>query len=126
MTAVLDASALLAFLRREPGAERVSSFLDGACISAVNLSEVLATTLRDGGDPKGALEIAVSLGIAFHSFDADQANAAAELLPATRPLGLSFGDRACLALGRKLGARVITADRAWAGLEVGIEIIVVR
>lgn len=126
MTAVLDASALLAFLRREPGAERVVPFLGNACISAVNLSEVLATTLRDGGDPKGTLEIAISLGIVFHPFDAEQASAAAELLPATRHLGLSFGDRACLALGRKLGARALTADRAWAGLEIGVEIVLVR
>ena len=59
-------------------------------------------------------------------FDARQAIIASDLRPSTRHLGLSLGDRACLALANSLGAPVMTADRAWAALDVGISITVIR
>ena len=113
MTAVLDASAAIAVLKREPGAEAVLARLPGGAICAVNFSEVLAKVLEDGDDP-GAARRVHGLGLEVHPFDAARARRAALLRPPTRRLGLSLGDRACLSLGLALGLPVVTADRAWA------------
>jgi ribonuclease VapC len=123
---ILDASALLVLLRAEPGAERVEPRLEGAGIGAVNLSEVVAK-LDEDGVPEAEIRRAVGrLELDVHTFDAAQAFAAGVLRRTTRALGLSFGDRACLALAQKLGAIALTADRSWARLEVGVAIEVVR
>lgn len=100
--------------------------LDRALISAVNWSEVVARyeTLRIGSDGRRA-EIE-ALGISITAFDARQAEIAAKLLEQTRPLGLSLADRACLALAIDRGGSAITADRAWAELDIGVEIILIR
>jgi len=122
----LDASALLAFLFREAGHERVAEEINGACISAVNLSEVLGRFARDGFNPIDALKRIRQTSIAIVPFDEDQAALAAVLIPAVRPKVLSMGDRACLALAVSRGMPALTADRAWAGLNLGIEIRVIR
>jgi PIN domain nuclease of toxin-antitoxin system len=123
---VLDASALLAVLGAEPGAERVERRLEGACIGAVNLSEVVAK-LIDDGVPEAEVRRAIGrLELDVHVFDAQHAYAAGVLREATRALGLSLGDRACLALAQSLGAPALTADRSWSQLNVGIAIEVVR
>jgi PIN domain nuclease of toxin-antitoxin system len=123
---VLDASALLAVLRAEPGAERVERRLEGACIGAVNLSEVVAK-LIDDGVPEAEVRRAIGrLELDVHVFDAQHAYAAGVLREATRALGLSLGDRACLALAQSSGALALTADRSWSQLNVGIAIEVVR
>jgi ribonuclease VapC len=123
---VLDASALLGALLYETGADRVSDILDRAVISAVNLSEVIAK-LQDKGVPDieadGYLGAAGVTVIALHE---ELAIAAGRLRNPTRHVGLSFGDRACLALGRQLGATVLTADRAWAEHDLGVTIEVIR
>lgn len=129
---VLDSSALLAFLREEPGAERVAAALErGASISAVNWSEVL-TKLADLGfdqelcqssfEASGALAAA----LAIVPFDSEQARLAAELRASTRASGLSLGDRACLALAIHLAAAVLTCDREWSTLALPVEIRLVR
>lgn len=123
---VLDASALMAFLRREPGSDTVQSALADAAISTVNLSEVLAKAAelsRDLDTVKTALR-----GLQFRvvPFDEQQAEIAAGLRPVTRPLGLSLGDRCCLALGMVQGVPVLTTDRDWAKLQLAIEIKVIR
>ena len=101
---VLDASAVLALLQQEPGATRVAALLPDAWISAVNLSEVVAK-LIDHGVPADALVPALwQLSLRVQAFDSDAAIRAGELRAATRPLGLSLGDRACLALAQSLGA----------------------
>jgi PIN domain nuclease of toxin-antitoxin system len=126
MTVVLDASALLAVLRAEPGADRVEPRLEGAGIGAVNLSEVVAK-LDEDGVPETEIHRAIGrLDLDVHAFDAAQAYATGVLRQKTRMIGLSFGDRACLALAQKLGAIALTADRAWAGLEIGVAIDVIR
>lgn len=111
--AVLDASALLAMLLGEPGADRVRRELPGAIMTTVNLSEVVGHYARNGiaeGDIRAVLDF---LPIEWIGFDDGLAYEAGLLLPVTKTLGLSFGDRACLALAQRRGARVLTSDRAW-------------
>ena len=123
---VLDASAVLAFLQREPGGAVVAEHLSAAVISAVNVAEV-ATRLSDRGIPDGGAREAISaLRLEIAAFDHELAYTSAALRPATRRLGLSLGDRACLALAKREGLPALTADRAWASLDVGVEIHLVR
>jgi len=123
---VLDASALLAALHDEPGGNDVASQLEAAAISSVNLSEVLQVSLARGVEVDGLKEDLAAVGLAVFPFTAEDAEAAAKLSPATHRLGLSLGDRACLALGQRLSLPVITADRAWSQLTTGIPIHVIR
>ena len=123
---VLDASALLAFLFREAGQDRVAEVVDRSCISAVNLCEVLGRFACDGHDPVEVLNRIRETSIEIVPFDSDQAALAAALAPALRPRGLSLGDRACLALAVSRAVRALTADRAWIDLDVGVEVRLVR
>jgi len=123
---VLDASALLALMGAEPGADAVAAVLDASTISSVNLSEVVAK-LAEYGVPEAALRSALTeLTLDVTDFTASTAIAAGLLRPSTKTLGLSLGDRACLALGMEMGATVVTAERLWSGLSLGIPIHVVR
>ena len=121
---VLDASALLAYLHLEPGAEAVE--LRDAAVSAVNWCDVVERAARGGADVAGLRAHVGAHGCLILDFDAACAEAAAALWPVTRSGGLSLGDRACLALAAELGVPAVTADRAWAGLDVGVEVVVVR
>ena len=123
---VLDASALIAVLRDEPGAAAVEAVLDDAAVSAVNLSEVQAMLVERGTPSATAWSWLVDLDLEVVDFDAAQAKLAGDLRPLTRTHSLSLGDRACLALAQALGAPAMTADRAWAGLDIGIVIRTVR
>jgi len=123
---VIDASALLALLNAEPGADVVAEALPGGVISAVNLSEVVAK-LCDAGMPEKTIHQALQpLGIEIVPFDEEQAYQAGLLRVATQDMGVSLGDRACLSLAKKLGVVALTADRVWAGLSVGVTIKVIR
>jgi len=126
ISSVLDASAFLALLLGEPGAEAVRPFLRRGCISAVNYSEVLARTAALCGSLDDARRRVDRHDVPVIPFDAEQAAAVASLLPATRSLGLSFADRACLALGLARGATVVTADRPWMSLDIGVRIECIR
>lgn len=121
----LDASAALAYLFGESGAERVAELLTDSCMSTVNLAEVIGRFARDGHDPREVLKRIAESPIELVPFLAEDAALAAGLVPTTRHLGLSLGDRACLALGRARRIPVCTADRAWlaAGLDVRVEVI---
>lgn len=123
--AILDASALLALLNGEPGGDVVASHLPGALVSAVNLGEVVAR-LAEAGAPEHEIRLKLAtLGLDIrHAGEAD-AYASGLLRPATRALGLSLGDRFCLALGKLTGLRVLTADQSWRGVD-GIDIVVIR
>lgn len=131
-SAVLDSSALLAFLRGEPGANTVAGALRrGAIMSAVNLEEVLTKVADAGLDPathlQGLMEAGIVPGsLAIIPMDADAARASSSLRSATRRSGLSLGDRACLALARERGLPALTADRAWAGLVPGLKVVFLR
>jgi ribonuclease VapC len=126
VTVNLDASALLALLLDEPGAPVVRSALPGAEISTVNLSEVMAVVVERGGSAEDVLGFAAEQGLWIRAFADADAGAAAELRPSTRRAGLGLGDRACLALGRARGLPVLTADRVWAELDVGVAVRLVR
>ncbi len=122
----LDASALLAFLFDEAGGERVGAVIERGCLSAVNLSEVLGRFARDGHDPDLVARRIEATPIEVVPFGAADAALAARLVPATRSLGLSLGDRACLALALARGIPAMTADRDWLQLEIGLAIESVR
>lgn len=126
---VLDTSALLAILNDEPGAEIFTQeieLLQSATMSAVNVSEAYGTLVRSGLRADDAWRAVIAPIPQAVDFDMEQAQIAGELLPQTRSLGLSLGDRACLALGIVLRAPIYTADRAWKGLSLGVSIRVIR
>jgi len=123
--AVLDSSALLALLWNEPGADRVTAALPGALLSSVNLAEVLTKLCERGLSASEGRELVKSLGVVVVDFDADQAEAAATLRESTRSLGLSLGDRACLALARRRNGPALTADAAWLKAQ-GFEVRFIR
>jgi ribonuclease VapC len=123
---VLDAPALMAVLREEPGGAAVEAVLDSAAISAVNLSEVQAKLVERGTPADLAWEWLVDLELDVVSFDTAQAKVAADLRSLTRVRGLSFADCACLAVARTLVLPAMTADRAWADLALDIEVRPIR
>jgi ribonuclease VapC len=132
LTLVLDASALLAYLRDEPGAELVAQAIaDGAIISTVNLAEVFSRSADRGADPAKLADTLSQSGlldgaITIEPFTTADAIDAARLRPLTRDAGLSLGDRACLALARRLGTPVLTADTAWQGVAHDVELRPIR
>jgi ribonuclease VapC len=123
---VLDASALLAFLFREAGQDRVAEEVDHSCLSTVNLCEVLGRFARDGHDPVEVLKRIRETSIEIVPFDSDQAALAAALALALHKRGLSLGDRACLALAVSRNIPALTADRAWIDLDIGVEVRLIR
>ena len=122
----LDASALLAFLFPEAWHERVRAAIEAACLPTVNLSEVIGRFVRDGHAARVVLERLRATTLELVPFTADDAALAASLVPATRPLGLSLGDRACLALALARGIPALTADRTRLRLDIGVHIQVIR
>ena len=123
---VADASAILAALKNEPFSNVDPRLLVGATVSAVNVCEVLSKLHDDGLNEEQAQAVVAVMDLRVVPFDGLQARTAARLRSMTRHAGLSLGDRACLALADRLGYPVVTADRVWASLEVGIEIIMIR
>jgi ribonuclease VapC len=123
---VLDASALLAHLQGEPGSEFIEQVLAHSVISAVNWTEVLQRHWSLGIPSATLLGELMTLGLSVTEFSAHDAAITAELFPLTRNLGLSLGDRACLALAISLGYTVLTADRAWKGLSLPVKIDLIR
>ncbi len=133
MTAhVLDASALLAYLTGEPGVDVVAEALsDRAAISAANYAEVLSKLADAGEDPKAVARRLETRGLVGRilgvvGLEPADAVAIAELRGATRMAGLSLADRACLALGRRLRLPVLTSDRQWTGISIGVDVRLIR
>ena len=126
MSVVLDASALLAYLQLEPGAGSVRAALGRALMSTVNWTEVIQ---KAAGSESEAAELRVdleSLGLVLEPFSAGQAETAGFLRARTLEYGLSLGDRACLALAIERGETILTADRVWPRLSLGIGIELIR
>ncbi len=109
---VLDDSALLAWMYREPGHKRVFAALPQSVMTTVNLSEVLARFVRDSFHLAEIGREVAKLPIEWIDFYRTLAAIAAGLAPQTREVGLSFGDRVCLALGAARSITIITGDRA--------------
>lgn len=122
---MFDSSALLAVVFRERGSEAAAQALNGAMISAVNAAEVVSRLVDSGAGAADARAVLLAFGLTIQPFDAALAIDAGLLRAATRALGLSLGDRACMALARRERARVITADRSWAVLDIGVEIALI-
>lgn len=123
---VHDSSVVLAFLRNESGADRAARLLAGAHISAANILEVRSKLFDRGFDEQVAEELVGALPLTIHALTAEHARTAARLRPLTRHVGLSLGDRACLALAIERKATAVTMDRAWADLDIGVNILVLR
>lgn len=124
MSEVLDASALLAWLQDEPGAEHVT--LEGALMNSVNWSEVLQKARQKGIDITGIREELEALGLELRGFGLEEGTKAAELYPLTKAFGLSLGDRACLATAALVSGAAVTAERAWSKAEHGVLVRVIR
>jgi ribonuclease VapC len=123
---VLDASAVIAVLNSEPGAEIVLGVLAGSVISAVNYSEILKKTIERNGSPERVSGIIRDLAVAIIPFDESHAAAAAALYPEAKPHGMSFADRACLSLGVLRRLTVMTAERKMALLTLPIKVKLIR
>jgi len=123
---ILDSSAILAVLFGEPGHETVDRNLGSAAVCAVNVTEVITRLIDDSGAVDDALARLAALGLAVMPFDERLSLRAGALRGSTRNRGLSLGDRACLALAEREHVPVLTADRAWAGLAIGIDIRLIR
>ncbi|HMO77405.1 MAG TPA: type II toxin-antitoxin system VapC family toxin [Sphingopyxis sp.] len=128
MTAVLDASAILALLLAEQGSDAVLDHLANAHLGTVNMSEAIAKLAERGIPAEQTRQQIDRLELHIHDFDPDLAERTASLRPPTKPLGLSLGDRACLALALRLGLPVLTADRRMAEADklVGLRVETIR
>lgn len=126
MTTVLDASALLAYLKGEPGADSVEPAIGESVISSINWSEVVQKVLVEEVDVVTMTASLVAAGLKIEPFTQEDAERAARLWVQTKRYGLSLGDRACISLGSRLDATVLTSDRAWSSLDVDVEVQLVR
>lgn len=129
---VLDASAFLAYLRDEPGAEIVeNALIDGCYISIINWVEVLSKVVDLGESPEEIIKRLRDEGLLENSLEIiacneEDAITIAKFRPLSKSAGLSLGDRACLALGKRLNLPVLTADKVWSSLSLGITINLIR
>jgi len=124
--AVLDASAVLAVIHGEPGAETVSEALQDALILAVNYAEVISKLVERGATYEQADAAVQNLAIPVVDFDLALARRTGALRSATRSRGLSLADRACLALGEREQVPVLTGDRRWAGVLPDVRVRLIR
>lgn len=123
---VLDASAILALLNNEPGADRVESVLPYSIISAVNLAEIVVISLKQGLEEQMIRPLLLTLIPSIIPFSEEQAYVAGGFYSVTHPYGLSLGDRACLALASQYKLPVLTGDKIWAKIDIGVEVQLIR
>ena len=131
VSAILDASALLALIHEEAGADRVErAVTGGASISAINWAEVLSKLIVEGGDPHDVGALALPGGPATKlqliAYTDEHARETAKLVRFTHGLGLSLADRACLGLARLRRLPALTTDRPWRSLRISVTIEVIR
>lgn len=117
---------MLVLILEEPGADIVEGLTEDAALSAVNWAEVWQVSRKAGVHLDELRSRVEEYGVAIMPFEAGDAEQAADLHGPTRSAGLSFADRACLALAAKLGVPAVTADRAWVDLGVGVEVVCIR
>jgi len=126
VTVVLGASALLAYLKDEPGADVVEAILAESVISSVNWAEVIQKAIAVGVLVEGMLDDLQALGLVVEPFTPLDGEVAGRLWEQTRSFGLSLGDRACLSLGLRLNVPVLTADRTCTNLTLSVDVRVIR
>ena len=126
MMVVLDASALLAYLKDEPGGDVVEAILAESRMSSVNWAEVIQKSTATGVVVEGMLDDLQALGLVVEPFTPEDGSVAGQLWQQTRQYGLSLGDRACLSLGLRLNVPVLTSDRVWTNLGLFLEVRVIR
>ena len=124
---LFDSSALLTLIQEEKGYEILQDISATITMSSVNLGDVIAVLTRTGIPAHKIREILDSTGADIISFNEKEAILSGSLITKTKPFGLSFGDRACIATGIIYGLKVYTTDKAWNNLEVdGLELVMVR
>jgi PIN domain nuclease of toxin-antitoxin system len=123
---VLDASAILADLHGEPGGERVRACIRGSVLSAVNLAEVITKLIDRGMTAEEAAFLSDQLNCEVLDADRGRAGRVGALHAKTSRIGVSLGDRFCLALAEELGVPTLTADRRWKELDLGIQVQLIR
>lgn len=123
---VVDASVVIAVALGEPGSDSAAPRLFGAHVNPVNFAETIIALVRRGLPRRGVERLLAALQLQLVPCDWALCQQAAELHAATRPHGLSLADAFCLASARQLDALLLTADRAWAPLQLGVEIELIR
>ena len=123
---VLDASVLLAVLLQEPESEKIAVLLDRARMSSVNLAEVVTKLIAYGQSADAVLTLIDDMEIQVEPLDKSRAMATGLLTAKTSKAGLSLGDRACLSLAAELGLQAFTSDKAWAKVDAGADVVVIR
>lgn len=123
---VLDASAVLSLLLKEPGADIVRPYLPGAMISSVNVAEVINRRMKNGESLERNAHVVGSLQMRVVDFDFEQAVMSASFKPYARIANLSLADRACLSLGLLRNVPVLTAEHNWTKADMGVEIRLIR
>jgi ribonuclease VapC len=123
---VLDASAVLALIGAEPGADSVVGALPTAVLASVNAAEVVSQLIREGASANAARVALIGLGCPILPIDAELGLRAGVLLALTRDPRLSLGDGCCLALAEREGLTALTADHAWSGLGLPIKVAMIR
>lgn len=127
MKYLFDASAALAVILDEPGGDRAADMLAESTISAVNLSEVVSKLLKLSIAPADVSGVVAALSMSVLAVEERDGLAAGLMTQASKPYGLSLGDRICLAMARRLDLIAVTADRSWAAaapaLDAKVELI---
>jgi ribonuclease VapC len=124
VSAVIDASVVLAWLQDEPGGDKAERHLVEGIIGAANWSEVLQKAQQHGAQPGLVARLLTSFGLQVVDVTAEDAQCAADLWVAGS--AFSLADRLCLALGVRLALAVVTTDRAWQSIAHGPRVIVAR
>jgi ribonuclease VapC len=127
--AILDSTAVLAFLNRETGHESITDVLAaGAGVCTANVAEIVGVLMRRGLTAEDAIQALEDLPLTIVDVDLDLATRAGIMQQPTRRYGLSLGDRLCLALAARERLPVLTTDRIWAqaGPVVGVEVRLIR
>lgn len=123
---VFDASAILAMLQQEPGSEDATSLLSEGCITSANLSEVIAKLTQKSVPRHIVDDVIEKLGLPVLDISEQIGRRAGFLIAETQPLGLSLGDRLCLAAALENDLKAVTADRSWLNVQNGQNVISIR